>query len=58
MCERYIGENIEVAEPAETGQLLVLMVLSVIRHLREAVYWVGGIGVESHGSLQIVRLVR
>ena len=40
VCERYMGESIKVAEPAETGQLLVLLVLSVIRLLREADYWV------------------
>ena len=50
VCERYMGENnIKVAEPAKTGQLLALLVLlallallvlSVIRHLREADYWV------------------
>lgn len=38
LCERYMSENVKVAEPAETSQLLVLQIVSVIRPRGDAGY--------------------
>ena len=56
-----MGENnTKVAEPAETGQLLVLLVLlifSVIKHLREADYWVAVLEWKVMDHFKLFRLV-